>query len=373
MDVAGFRLGRAGLGDCLVLGVGVVAQLLDALGLLLGLLLGLVKVDKVGRHLLDPQLLRLLGAQHVGLARAAGGGRFPQRGGRRDAADGRLGLAVFGLGEGGRRARNVLAVGVEEGRACAADDGGRGGARDGRGGLLDGGLVPRGEEVVVGLAGGGVGAVAGVGAIGDDDLVGVLLGVPSGPLLELLLVLGGGGRRVLGLGVLAVEGGRAAVLLKELGRRLVAADLHDAKLVPLPFCGGVLARARRLPSTAQGEGGSRTVEVGRAHKGNVDAEVAVVGRAVEAQVDAERDRRPCRVLLAAVEADLQDASGVSSRLEGAVEGKGEGGADLVGGLRLELLKDLERLLLGREAAHDDGIFGRFCLLVASEANSARAA
>lgn len=308
MDVAGLRLGRAGLGGCcLVLGVGIVAKLLDALGFLLGLLLGLVKVDKVGRHLLDPQLLRLLGAQHVGLARAAGGGRFPERGGCRDAAGGGLGLGVFCLGEGGGRARNVLAVvdlGVEEGRACATDDRGRRGARDGRGGLLDGGLVPRGEEVVVGLAGGGVGAVAGVGAIGDDDLVGVLLGVPSGPLLELLLVLGGGGRRVLGLGVLAVEGGRAAVLLKELGRRLVAADLHDAKLVPLPFCGGVLARARDLPSTAPGEGGSRTVEVGRAHKGNVDAEVAVVGRAVEAQVDAERDRRPCRVLLAAVEANL---------------------------------------------------------------------
>lgn len=53
-------------------------------------------------------------------------------------------------------------------------------------------------------------------------------------------------------------------------------------------------------------------------------------------------------------------------------GGGKGGADLVGGLRLELLKDLERLLLGREAAHGDGNFGRCCLLVSEEANSARA-
>ena len=172
MDVASFRLGRASLGGRLDLGVGVVAQLLDALGLLLGLLLGFIKVDKVGRHLLDPQLLRLLSAQHVSLARTAGGGRFPQCGGRRDAAGGGLGLGVFSLGEGGGRAGDVLAVDLsaEEGRGCAADDGGRRGARDGRRGLLDGGLVPRGEEVVVGLAGGGVGAVAGVGAISDDDL-----------------------------------------------------------------------------------------------------------------------------------------------------------------------------------------------------------
>ena len=36
----------------------------------------------------------------------------------------------------------------------------------------------------------------------------------------------------------------------------------------------------------------------------MDAEVAVVGGAVEAEVDAKRDRCPCWVLLAAVEADL---------------------------------------------------------------------
>ena len=36
-------------------------------------------------------------------------------------------------------------------------------------------------------------------------------------------------------------------------------------------------------------------------------------------------------------------------------GEGRGKTNLVGRLRLELLKDLERLLLGREAAHGDDI------------------
>lgn len=49
---------------------------------------------------------------------------------------------------------------------------------------------------------------------------------------------------------------------------------------------------------------AHTVEVSRPHKGNVNAEVAVVGRAIEAEVDAKGDRGPCWVLLAAVEADL---------------------------------------------------------------------
>ena len=86
----------------------------------------------------------------------------------------------------------------------------------------------------------------------------VLLGIPGGPLLELLLVLGGSGRLVFGLWVFAVEGSRAAVLLEELGGRLIAANFHQAQLVPLPL-----------------------VEVGRPDKGNVDAEVSVVRRAVE--------------------------------------------------------------------------------------------
>lgn len=47
-----------------------------------------------------------------------------------------------------------------------------------------------------------------------------------------------------------------------------------------------------------------TVEVRGPDKGDVDTEVAVVRGAIEAEVDAEGDRRPCRVLLATVEADL---------------------------------------------------------------------
>lgn len=39
-----------------------------------------------------------------------------------------------------------------------------------------------------------------------------------------------------------------------------------------------------------------TVEVGGADEGDVHAQVTVVGRAVKAQVDTERHRRPCRVL-----------------------------------------------------------------------------
>jgi len=62
-----------------------------------------------------------------------------------------------------------------------------------------------------------------------------------------------------------------------------------------------LARAR---AASWGVRGRRTVEVGRPDKGNVDAEVAVVGGAIEAQIDAQGDGRPGRVLLAAVEADL---------------------------------------------------------------------
>ena len=47
-----------------------------------------------------------------------------------------------------------------------------------------------------------------------------------------------------------------------------------------------------------------TVEVGALDEGNVHTQVAVVGRAVQAEVDGEGNRGPCRVLCAAVEADL---------------------------------------------------------------------
>ncbi len=54
----------------------------------------------------------------------------------------------------------------------------------------------------------------------------------------------------------------------------------------------------------------RTIKVGGADKGDMDTKVSVVGGAVEAEVDAKRDRRPRRVLLSAVKADLLPKSPV---------------------------------------------------------------
>lgn len=48
----------------------------------------------------------------------------------------------------------------------------------------------------------------------------------------------------------------------------------------------------------------RTVEIGRPDKGDVDAQITMVGGAVKTQIDAEWYGRPCWVLLAAIEADL---------------------------------------------------------------------
>lgn len=75
---------------------------------------------------------------------------------------------------------------------------------------------------------------------------GLLLLVHSDPAGQLLLVLGGSVGAVLGLGVLAVQGGGAAVGLEVLCGRLVAADLHDAELVPLPDFGGVSGGVKAL-------------------------------------------------------------------------------------------------------------------------------
>ena len=142
--------------------------------------------------------------------------------------------------------------------------------------------------------------------------VDILLGVPCRALLKLLFVLDGDGGSVFCLRVLAVEGGGPAVGLEEFGGRLVAAHLHDAELVPLPFCWKTKKKKKldgsgtlRLANCGQSKAEEkRTVEVGGAHEGNVHAQVAVVGRAVETQVDAKGDGRPCGILLAAVEADL---------------------------------------------------------------------
>ena len=81
----------------------------------------------------------------------------------------------------------------------------------------------------------------------------------------------------------------------------------------------------------------------------------MVGGAVKAEVDAKRDRGPGRVLRAAVEAYLEETSPVLA-LGGVVFFWGSASAMtcLVGRLRLEFLKDLERLLLRGEGAHGDG-------------------
>jgi hypothetical protein len=47
-----------------------------------------------------------------------------------------------------------------------------------------------------------------------------------------------------------------------------------------------------------------TVEVGRAHKGDVDTQIAVIRRAIETQVDAKWYRCPGRIVLPAVKAYL---------------------------------------------------------------------
>lgn len=47
-----------------------------------------------------------------------------------------------------------------------------------------------------------------------------------------------------------------------------------------------------------------TIQVCRSHKGDVNTEVTVIGGAVQTQVDAERHRRPCGILLSAVKAYL---------------------------------------------------------------------
>lgn len=77
-----------------------------------------------------------------------------------------------------------------------------------------------------------MGLVCLVTEVGLDSL---LLRIASGASLQLVLVLGSGVGLVLCLGVLAVQGGGASVLLEEPGRRFIAANLHNTQLVPLPL------------------------------------------------------------------------------------------------------------------------------------------
>jgi hypothetical protein len=82
----------------------------------------------------------------------------------------------------------------------------------------------------------------------------------------------------------------------------------------------------------------------------VDTHIAVVRRAIKAEVDAKRYGTPCWVLCAAVEAYLQFMLAIVDRpsLDRA--------AYFVGGLSLQFCKDILRLRLGSER-HPDGMVG----------------
>lgn len=54
--------------------------------------------------------------------------------------------------------------------------------------------------------------------------------------LELVFVFRSSIRLVFRLGIFAVERSSAAVLAEELGSALIATNLHNTKLVPLPLC-----------------------------------------------------------------------------------------------------------------------------------------
>lgn len=162
--------GTAGLSGRLlgfgVLLVRIVAQLLYALSLLLGLLLGLVKVD-IGNcnNLLCAQLASsLLCAEHARLLGSRRG--LLERGRVCYAASSRL---WWFAGCGGCSARAALGSRLVEGRRGAANDGWGGGARNRRRGLLDSWLVPRREEVVLSV-GASIGCAISSLTIGDDDL-----------------------------------------------------------------------------------------------------------------------------------------------------------------------------------------------------------
>lgn len=51
-------------------------------------------------------------------------------------------------------------------------------------------------------------------------------------------------------------------------------------------------------------GRARTVEIGGSDEGDVDTEVSVMSRAVQAEIDTKGNRRPGGIFGAAVEADL---------------------------------------------------------------------
>ena len=91
--------------------------------------------------------------------------------------------------------------------------------------------------------------------------------------------------------------------------------------------------------------GRRTVKVCRPHKGDVNSEVPVGGRAVKAEVYSKRYRCPCWILLPTVEANLYKESSAKPSMVCQE-------AYLVRRFRLQFFEDLVRLSLCRKSAHD---------------------
>lgn len=71
--------------------------------------------------------------------------------------------------------------------------------------------------------------------------------------------------------------------LEVLGGRLITADLEGTELLPLPDW----TRGVSMSGWGMRRVGLRTVEVGRANEGDVDTEISVVGRAIQAEIDAK--------------------------------------------------------------------------------------
>lgn len=88
----------------------------------------------------------------------------------------------------------------------------------------------------------------------------------------------------------------------------------------------------------------------------MNTQIAMVRRTIEAQVDTKRDRGPRRILLAAVEADLRRHSKVRICPNRTTSRRvAPDNANLIRLLRLELIEQLLRLLLGRKSStHFEG-------------------
>jgi hypothetical protein len=82
----------------------------------------------------------------------------------------------------------------------------------------------------------------------------------------------------------------------------------------------------------------------------VNTKVAVVRGAIKAKIDAKGDGGPSWVLLTTVKADLCRKE-ISATTPTAITVPGSAKTYLIRLLRLQLVEDLQRLLLSREAAH----------------------